>query len=696
MKQQLQLLFLILCLNVTGIVFMPAAAGPGSGNIVNEESALFPVTFEVVGENGTLTAELENGTPIVSGTKVAKDETVIFKATPNSGYRLREWKINGSESFVIALDIKIEIDEPIHVSAEFEPVRDKLTEIVVTKMPDKTVYEKGDALDLTGMEVTAYYIDETNEPITNYTTSPRHGDELTYIGTNNILVRYSNGETMKHVYITITVKAPVVAVSDITGIPTIMVAGEDIDLYELLEHSTGYQYMSKLWTTSPAGADDRRVEWVVTDAGITGANLEYTTAAPYEGVNITKCKLNAGVVAGDFVLTATVAEGLAPGQDYTKDFTITVTPVNNPAYGLSIGTFTGGSVAADKALYEENELVTLTIQPANGYELDAITAYRTGIQTTLVILSGTGNTRTFEMPDYDVTVRATFSKTQGQLDKEAVEEAVTAIEGGAYRVAQATANDAESVRTWLINTFNALFGQSYDIEFRSATSIVGNVVIKAVTPAIEGTENNPSGTNGNFTFTVTSAKGAAMLTTAEIHGIIAATPFVSEKSLEMLLLDDLKVRIINTGNVSTGDLVLALSGRNAEAFVLPSTTLNSLRVGNVTEIAIKPSEGLDTGTYMAALTVSGYDILPVTLEITYKVTTTGIDDLPQTKAMKVWVQNGQLHMSGLTINKPWSVYHISGVLVHQGIAGSDETDISLPTRGVYIVISGNSRFKVAY
>jgi hypothetical protein len=44
------------------------------------------------------------------------------------------------------------------------------------------------------------------------------------------------------------------------------------------------------------------------------------------------------------------------------------------------------------------------------------------------------------------------------LDKEALEKAKTAIEGGTFRIAQATGNTQESVRAWLINTLNLMFG----------------------------------------------------------------------------------------------------------------------------------------------------------------------------------------------------------------------------------------------
>ena len=81
----------------------------------------------------------------------------------------------------------------------------------------------------------------------------------------------------------------------------------------------------------------------------------------------------------------------------------------------------------------ENATVTLDITPATGYELSTISAYRTGAPGTTVALTGSGNTRTFVMPAYDVTVDAAFQKTAGQL---AVEAAQSAVENASYTVAR--------------------------------------------------------------------------------------------------------------------------------------------------------------------------------------------------------------------------------------------------------------------
>ena len=54
----------------------------------------YPVTFNPVNGNGTLTAKLD-GTTITSGTQVQKGKSVVFTAFPNIGYSVKEWKLNG-------------------------------------------------------------------------------------------------------------------------------------------------------------------------------------------------------------------------------------------------------------------------------------------------------------------------------------------------------------------------------------------------------------------------------------------------------------------------------------------------------------------------------------------------------------------------------------------------------------------------
>jgi hypothetical protein len=88
------------------------------------------------------------------------------------------------------------------------------------------------------------------------------------------------------------------------------------------------------------------------------------------------------------------------------------------AYSVAIGSFTGGSVSANKSEdLSAGETVTLNIEPFTGYKLKSISAYKTGDAGTLVELTGTGNSRTFTMPAYDVKVFAEFTaESTGLLD----------------------------------------------------------------------------------------------------------------------------------------------------------------------------------------------------------------------------------------------------------------------------------------
>ena len=305
------------------------------------------------------------------------------------------------------------------------------------------------------------------------------------------------------------------------------------------------------------------------------------------------------------------------------------------------------------------------------------------------------------MPEYGVTVNATFKKTQAQLDKEAVEAAQAAVEGGNYTIAQATGNTDAAVKTWLVNTLNVLFGQTYGVQFRSATFIVGDVTITAFTPAVAGTESKPEGVNGSFKYTVTLSKGETTLTTKAVPGIIIATPHsvTQVKRIELMLLGDLTVRVINTGNVATGRLTFALSGANADVFTLSATTISDLGVGKEADITFTPRSALAVGVYTATFTASGEGMDARSVEITYEVEPTNIDEVSPASSLRAWVENGILYVSGLKVGKPWSVYNLSGRLIYRDIAiGEIETlsAKSLQNNNVYIIQSEEETVKVWY
>ena len=81
-------------------------------------------------------------------------------------------------------------------------------------------------------------------------------------------------------------------------------------------------------------------------------------------------------------------------------------------YAVTCEAGSGGSVSVGSTTqYEAGASVTVTATPNTGYELSSMSAYKTGASGTAVELSGSGNTRTFTMPAYAVTVAATFAQS---------------------------------------------------------------------------------------------------------------------------------------------------------------------------------------------------------------------------------------------------------------------------------------------
>ena len=65
-----------------------------------------------------------------------------------------------------------------------------LTDIALNVLNVKRAYEQGEALDLTGLVVTAKYSDGSSKPVTDYTANPTNGTALNTIGETTVTVTY--------------------------------------------------------------------------------------------------------------------------------------------------------------------------------------------------------------------------------------------------------------------------------------------------------------------------------------------------------------------------------------------------------------------------------------------------------------------------------------------------------------------------
>jgi hypothetical protein len=161
-----------------------------------------------------------------------------------------------------------------------------------------------------GSIVTSYgYIDGV--PVTTTTF------EATTPGTAVITATVTNGATATTNYtqdFTITVALPFVPVTNISGIPTTALVTEYIWMKFDLD---------TLSIVAPTNATKKNIFWEVKDAGTTNAELSYTYGFR-DGQLIPVSFELSPKAAGTLVLTATIQDGLAPGSNYTQDFTIVV------------------------------------------------------------------------------------------------------------------------------------------------------------------------------------------------------------------------------------------------------------------------------------------------------------------------------------------------------------------------------------
>jgi endo-1,4-beta-xylanase len=166
----------------------------------------------------------------------------------------------------------------------------------------------------------------------------------TAAGTIIVTATVVNGATASTNYTKnfyVTVAAPLVPVTNITGVPTTATVGTPLNL-------------TNVGVVVPANATNRSISWSMKEAGTTGGSI-VTTFGYIDGVPVTTTTFEA-TAAGTAVITATVTNGTAVGTNYTKDFTITVAaPPDITAPVLTAGAVNRTSDTAATVKFTSNE-----------------------------------------------------------------------------------------------------------------------------------------------------------------------------------------------------------------------------------------------------------------------------------------------------------------------------------------------------
>ncbi|GHV50578.1 hypothetical protein FACS1894181_11300 [Bacteroidia bacterium] len=348
---------------------------------------------------------------------------------------------------------------------------------------------------------TAYTATITLAPKTGYTLAGVAADFFTVTGATTVANSAGSGV----VTAVFPATAALVSIAAILGVTPPVAGATPVD--EITE------------TAQYTGA----VAWSPADNPF-GYATSYTatiTLAPKTGYTL------AGVAADFFIVTGATATNSVGSGVVTAVFPATAPP---PTYGISVGSFTGGSVSANRTLAAAGETVMLTVYPASGYELSTISVFKTSDASVSVSVNGfnglnglNGLNGSFTMPDYGVTVSASFSEIPPpEPDPDAV-----ALDGFIYTirdlhviVPQEEANAESDVAYWLRDSLAHLF------EDRGWEATVQKLTVVNFFPATAGTRTDMPGANGSFSFFAILRKGYVTDRTYNMDGTVMATRYI--------------------------------------------------------------------------------------------------------------------------------------------------------------------------
>ena len=235
-----------------------------------------------------------------------------------------------------------------------------------------------------------------------------------------------------------------------------------------------------------------------------------------------------------------------PGEEWKKNFAISVTVEGAPRYTLTIADSANGSITVvnatetaedGKPLFFKDELVMLSIAPDEGYMLSALSV--NGIPATVAVGD---DTYTFAQPEENVTITATFEKRNdhtvtfdangGSEPEDLPEEVTTAmpakkvLHGSEYYLPECefVAPEGKQFKAWQID------GTEYPVN--APVTVTADITVKALwedsenpTGEIKISENSWKSFLNNITFglffkdtqtvTVTAADNSGETVTVE-------------------------------------------------------------------------------------------------------------------------------------------------------------------------------------
>lgn len=182
-----------------------------------------------------------------------------------------------------------------------------------------------------------------------------------------------------------------------------------------------------------------------------------------------------------------------------------------------------GTVTADKTSAEVGETVTLTVSPADGYQLSALTVTYGTSNTAVTTTAGENGTYTFQMPDGNVSIRAEFESTADLKEAKWGTSKDSLTSSGTLEAAIAAAEEDSSIKYIQLCKDVTATNRYYMKGCELTLDLNGKTIAASgMKSSILYLYKNSSGTVSNVTFTDSSSGGTIKVSDSSYSAIYIA------------------------------------------------------------------------------------------------------------------------------------------------------------------------------
>ena len=670
-------------------------------------SKTYVVTFSVVNGNGALAASIGSAT-VSSGTAVPEGSNLVFTASPNTGFCVKEWTIDGvKQEEMTGTDYTIErLTAATEITVEFKLAPSYLVTFGVISgngTISATVGSSGIASNTQVLQGSNIVF--TAIPDDGYRVKEWKKDGVKVSGTGRTYTLPNLNEaanvTVEFEFASYEI---VFAIIGEGGTLAVTVDGEEINSGISLAHGKRIDFKA---TPVP---NYRIKEWKDNELTVNGDNMEYTipnlTAAHKVTVAFEPIAyaVNFFVVNGNGTLEATVDDTkIESGLQVIKGKNIVFTAKPNEGYRVKEWISNGTIIAGNTTVYELENL--------------------SDAATVKVEYEPASYTVTFSVVNDDGAINAVVSGLRN------IESGTLVEHGRSIEFTAIPNSDYHVVKEWKLNgkTIDGNITNKYSITLTDEAEVTVEFRLKMVT--IEPFELLDGFVGIMFSqllFATSSEQikwsvidgdlpdGLILLDNGEISGIPEkAGAFSFTVKAESASGNDTKELFCTIGkgegktvgipvanNITNNSITInALTSSNGQTVEYAISTVNTADAEKLSWQTGLTFNNLTAKTnyYVYARSKENDDYFTGAVSVSEPITTTqtGNGELDYV-TLKGFVQGGRLYVSGLCEGKQWNVYSISGLLVYRGIAIADEVNIPLSAQGVYIIQSEERTVKIAY